>query len=747
MAELPEQFSLLDLRLDLGQQRLWRGESEIPLPKLSYDLLLALARSAPNLVSLDELAQTVWANLVVSPETVSQRVKLLRDALGDDPKAPRYIESLRGRGYRLLVEVRPVRAAVASTAATVPPAPRRRLGAAVVTAFVLLAAIVGWRLSQRQPASTPAKQEINVVGAAVRTVAVLPFEDLSMRQERDPLALAVPEMVLQRLGSVKDLFVIARGSSFSFANQKLDVHEIGQRLHARYLVQGSLQRVGEQVRVVAQLVDAQSGRQMQAVSVDRNVSQIFEMQDEIASKVATALQVELLGADLKRVDRSSSTSVEAYLSYLNAQVLLNRWVVKDVRSAQGELEQAIKLDPKFALAYAELARAHWLESSLKAQDGHLSGLPEILKLANKAIELDPRLGEAYFIRAQAGREQNADGAVVEADFKRGIELAPNYGPGYAAYADSLMEDPKRRDESLALIERAILIDPVAPRNVYERGLFEMNFDPERAEQSFVQALQLDPEFPPALTRLAGIRWHAGELAQAIKLIESALKIETEAPWIRDVACSMYLGIGDRPAAASLAAGSAAASDRAIMLAVYDRRFKDVPQGLPLESADFLYVTARWQDAISNGAVDGLRSQLRQALHFDGDGLDFKFEHDQLAAVLALGALLNQHNDSAAVANLVAQLRRSLGSSSGEQPRVYAAVEILDHHPDAALAKLSSVIKDHHRAGLWMLERDPSFDALKNDPRFVEIMGLDHARSAEQRLILDGMRRAGEVPVR
>ncbi len=246
-----------------------------------------------------------------------------------------------------------------------------------------------------------------------------------------------------------------------FIGQQIDAREIGRRLDARYLVEGTLQRVDDRLRITAQLVDAQTGLQLRSLRFDRRIGDIFELQDDIpAAQLAATLQVQLLGADMHRVDRSRNTSLDAYLSYLDAQERLNRWTVADAEQGIIDLEHAIKIDPTFALAYAELARARHLHDWLRT--GENAGRTDVLPLLDKALALDPHLGEAYAMRGFL----QADFKAADADFRKAIELAPNYGPGYQMYAETLWEEPGHTQDAKAMIEQAIAIDPIAPRNYY-----------------------------------------------------------------------------------------------------------------------------------------------------------------------------------------------------------------------------------------------------------------------------------------
>jgi TolB-like protein/DNA-binding winged helix-turn-helix (wHTH) protein/Tfp pilus assembly protein PilF len=779
---LPDHFCLEDLRIDLGQQRVQRDAIDIPLPKLSFDALLALARCAPRLISVDDLMSQVWPGLVVNPETVAQRIKLLRDSLGDDPRNPRYIASLRGRGYRLLPAVVPVVApkpVVAAEAilpppqfdceptsvvltttelATKPPVSglwsRRMLFMAIACIFAVGATALLWHLrrSARQGvADLASDSQVTVTGLPSRTVAVLPFDDLSIKHDNGQLALALPEMVLQRLGSIKELIVIARSSSFVFIGRQVDAREIGRRLNARYLVEGALQRTEDHLRVTAQLVDAQTGEQVRSLKFDRQLRDIFDLQDDIAGQLATALRVQLLGADLNRVDRSKITSFDAYLSYLDAEALLNRWTVADAERGAAELEHAVKIDPTFALGYAELARARWLVhflSSTADPDG-----AEILPLANKALSLDPRLGEAYAIRGQLTIQR--DPKAAEADFRRGIELAPNYGPGYEMYAEALRDNLERPEEGLAMIERAIQIDPVAPRNLYIKGLYLWSdkHQDEAAEQYFVQALAVGPEFPPAIARLATLRWEKGEIAESIKLIERALRVESRATWIRDLACAMYLDVGDRQAAGNVAVGVPQKSASTVMLAAYDRHFRSAVglRGEWIErfsAARYAYYISVYAVAEQAGFADDKIPVLRKTLSLN-EGLQNVVLPDNvdISGVFELGRLLSKRSDRSEFVRLIGALKAWADRMEDHSGIMHAEVQALAGERNAAIESLTADLRKEHSSEWWVRERDPILAPLRNDPRFIALLDVEHERVANQRKLLEQLRQQGDVPRR
>lgn len=331
-----------DLLIDVGRQRVVRDNQMIALPKLSFDLLVALARAAPNLVSSEALLRQVWPRVVVGPETLNQRVKLVRDALGDDFRHPRYVEGLRGRGYRLIppVEVRfvaaaappspgapvldgsevlpvpPVAAAVTQSA-EVPPAncyagsaPAASAEPAVASAregdgrrrvhgfwmVGLLLALMGgtlvpspWRL----PTSNIAPKGVQAVAAMPWTVAVLPFDNLGPTTDDDYITLGVAGAVLHQLAADPQLIVVARSSSFSLGMPTPDAHEAGRRLGVRYVVEGSVQHAGNLLRVTAQLIDTRTDRELWSTKLDRDFGSILQLQDQLSAQVARELEVTL----------------------------------------------------------------------------------------------------------------------------------------------------------------------------------------------------------------------------------------------------------------------------------------------------------------------------------------------------------------------------------------------------------------------------------------------------------------------
>ena len=441
-------YRIDDLVIDVGRARVTRDDVEVALPKLSFDLLLALVEAAPDLVSIESLMERVWPGVVVSPETVSQRVKLVRDALGDDPKQPRYIAGVRGRGYRLLPQVSRIDPSSGLTVTAVPAVPaaipdtsvapdeRRRsrwMRFAAVMAM-LLAVGAGIALWRTRNAAPPSAQQADTQPHELpaRSVAVLPFENLSPEPNDALLALGIAEAVLHQLANHGDLSVIARTSSFAVGDRSEDAHAVGRRLNARYLLEGSVQSDKSRLRVTAQLIDSETGNHVWSIRFDRTLEDIFAVQDEIATRVASRLTSSVAVSAAKQLTHGTD-KLDAWLPYVQGRALLNTRRLPDLEQAKERFAEAIRVDPSFASAYVSLAEAHlmsayfplsefWFVNGPKMPEAERARIEELLA---KALTLDPKNGEAYLLRGWLERDREE----AEKEYRRGLALSPNNALG------------------------------------------------------------------------------------------------------------------------------------------------------------------------------------------------------------------------------------------------------------------------------------------------------------------------------
>jgi TolB-like protein/DNA-binding winged helix-turn-helix (wHTH) protein len=443
-----------DLVLDSGLRRVERDGHSLHLGKLTYEMLLALVEAAPNVVTQDFLAENVWGGRIATPETVAQRVKLLRRALEDDSGQPRYIEVVRGHGYRLIPQVEfeyvtPGHAISGTSVSAGAPASTRTRRWIIAGSFLLaagLGAFLWWSARERQMETlTPNRPPAQAAG---NSIAVLPFVDLSERRDQQYLSDGITEDILDRLANKRGgLRVIARTSSFAFRDRALDITEIAAKLKVSHILEGSVRRSGKQLRVTAQLVHAADGSHVWSQTFDRTVDDLFAVQDDIATSVAAALHVALAES---RTERPPS-SVAAHEDYLQGRYLHWRRAPGDPALAVRYFESAVARDPEYALAWAGLAGAYtvmWLEEGLD---------PAIWRrkqgeAARKAVELDPNLVDArlrlagyYFYTSKWRQRIEEHRSIMALDPSRaGFDPTVWHGDLEAAVLDSrtgVEEDP------------------------------------------------------------------------------------------------------------------------------------------------------------------------------------------------------------------------------------------------------------------------------------------------------------------
>ena len=801
LGNVSDVFRAGDLRVDVGQQRVTRADSEIALPNLSFQLLVVLIRAAPNLVSHDQLMESVWPGLIVSPETVNKRVNLLREALGDNAQEHRYIAGVRSRGYRMVAAVsvaaRPALTVDAPPAAqegavpsiepstpdTVETPPRTALAKPRhlrwIVASVLVAVIAAIAVSGRvmykgnaeraPPPSGSPSRDAPAGELRERTVAVLPFDNFSAEAADAYLANGLPEMILNRLSRINGLSVIARNSSFVLSTKTLNSSEIGRRLNSGFLVGGSVQREADRLRVAVQLVDTAAGTLVWSAHFDRGLHDFFSIEDEIADQIAGALSVRIGELEPKTPAVARSTNLEAYLAYLRGRTLLGRFTVAESEAAVPYFERAIALDPQFASAYASLYDARMQAADQRQEDLRVARKRH-RHLIDRALELDPNLGSAYFARAMWGNDPNDTGAVWgnplnagrELDFRSGAALDPSNGRGLAAYAEFLYWILDRQEEGKSVLKRALWVDPISPGAHFTDAMFSLDEGGARAiEQKTLQVLELDPNFVPALLHYGRYRWlFDGKLAEAIQIIEHAIALDPNNSSLRQQAVAVYLDLGDRTAARDAAAGvprSARMTELLLMqegdwrragLAAYD-------EAIWTNDGDYCN---NWLagEAIRDYALK--TGELRPAMAFinlkygfvdaPAKHLDVCNYHVAvyLAQLMAASGLTQQ---SLALQRAAASWNDANGTKYlGGARRLRAGVLLLDGKKDAALAELAESFRSGYYVHWWYtLNYDPMWLPLHSDPRFQAITADVRRYIDAQRSELEGLRRSGAVPRR
>jgi adenylate cyclase len=376
-------------RFDADSGRLWAGAREIRITPKASDVLKVLVSRAGEPVSKEDIFASVWTGIAVSDDALTTCIRELRKALDDDAKEPKYIETRHRRGYRFVAPL-----------TTVPSS-----ATAAATA----------------PASSPTVDST--------AIAVLPFTDMSPERDQEYLCYGLAEELINALTRIDGLRVVSRTASFQFNNSGADVSEVGRLLRVGTLLEGSVRKADDRLRITAQLIDVATGYHLLSERFDRKLADVFAIQDEIADHVAASLRVAILKEREKPA--RPRTSAEAYEYYLRAKTILPRMTEQDLEKSVALFERALELDPNYSPAYACMSVA------LGTLYEWFGGKNEHLKNADfasaKAMELSPGLAESRLARgfALSLLKKHKD---ASKEFEKALRLNPNLFEAYYYYA-------------------------------------------------------------------------------------------------------------------------------------------------------------------------------------------------------------------------------------------------------------------------------------------------------------------------
>ena len=489
-----------EFEADLTSGELSRNGRKIPLQDKPFRVLALLSQRPGELVTREELQRQLWPDdtFVDFEHGLNTAVKKLRQALDDSADAPRYVETLARRGYRLVAPEPPPAAPTAAfpgepaagTARQSTPSERRESGhrrhqGLLLVATALIAAGLGLAIARWRQAQPKLGQE-------AASIAVLPFDNLSGNAEDEYLADGLTETLITDLARVKGLLVIARNSSFQYKGRSLDLRRVGSELGVRHLLEGSIQRDGDRLRVSAQLIDAETGYHVWADRYDRPASSAFATQDEIARAVRRALQARVTTLE-EPSERRYETTPEAFDAYLRGMYRFEETFPTNDADRDAErdsaiplLEQAVALDPRFAAAQAMLGQAY--ANRVFYRDPSPEWQQRAFVAIEKALALDPNLAEAYLAHADLTwtREKGFPHGAAMADLRRSITLNPNL-VGARLSAARLYQHVGLLERALAELDAARRSDPLNRAVFNRRGHVLVN---QRLYQAALDAYAL-----------------------------------------------------------------------------------------------------------------------------------------------------------------------------------------------------------------------------------------------------------------
>jgi len=365
--------------------------------------------------------------------------------------------------YRVLMEPRVTIADVKEKEETIPFWRRKASITVAIAVLVTIIVLTVWQFYLRPPPIEPASVEKMTLPLPDKpSIAVLPFVNMSGDPEQDYFSDGLTEEIITALSNVPKLFVIARNSVFTYKGKSVKVKQVAEELGVKYVLEGSIRKAGDKIRITAQLIDAISGHHLWADRYDRNLKEIFDVQDELTKSIITAMQVKLTEGEQARVAAKGTNNLEAYLKYLQAMVYMRQFNIESNALAKQLAQEAIALDPEYDMAYITLSSTYQMDVWLGTSKSPKQSIAKSLELVKKAIELDPTNADAYghlgFTYSMMGEPEKA-----VANAEKAVALNPNSAYNHMRLGHTL-RFAGRNEEAIPEYLKAIRLNPIPPTN-------------------------------------------------------------------------------------------------------------------------------------------------------------------------------------------------------------------------------------------------------------------------------------------
>lgn len=489
-------FQFGELTLDLLSACLQRGSERLAIEPRAFDVLVHLVRHAGAVVSREALLDIVWQDVNVAPHSLTQAILQVRQALGDNHRKPRFIETVHRRGYRFLAPVY----------STLIPEPRHP--------------------------SNP-------------SLAVLPFVDMTDGRNHEWFADGITDELINALTRIPGLRVIARTSTFAFKNKAEDVRSIAGVLGVSHVLEGSVRKAGTHVRVMAQLINAHDGGHVWSDRYDAVSTKIFEVQEAVARAITDALEVKL--SSPAPISRRGTANVAAYEAYLEASYHFSTGSIAEFKQC---LDRTVGLDPGFALAYSLSGGFYTASSWLGLQSAH-EAMPLARKLQLKALSLDPALAQAHAVLAVVAGQYDYDWKQAERQFRLAMAQSPVSGHILIAYGNHYLVPTGRAVEAVEALTCGLEADPLNPlgRHHLAVGLrHARRFD--EAERELRRVLALNANHVGANGTLGAVCSDQGKLDEALAFTEKAHALAPQNPIFIGQLAALLRRTGDKSRAGS-----------------------------------------------------------------------------------------------------------------------------------------------------------------------------------------------------
>lgn len=525
-----------EFRVDAAKRLLIKGVDEtIPLTPKVFDTLLYLVKNGGKVIEKDELMREIWTDSIVEGNNLSQNISILRRVFGEKPGEQRFIVTVPGHGFRFVPEVREIsevpssKSQVLSLVESETPSPEFQSEpetlnlkpetdkdrkpkiknqksinfrfAAFAILSILAIAAVGfylWRGNEK------------AVDAPIKTVAVLPFKPLVVENRNEALELGMADALISKLSGGAEIVVRPLSAIRRYNSVEQDSLAAGRELAVDSILDGTIQTWGDRIRVSAKLLRTSDGKQLWTGQFDEKFDDIFAVQDSISEKVAAALNIRLGNVE----KRHSTENVEAYQLYMKGHYHLSKLTPSNIRASIPYFQQAIEIDPSYALAYTGLAQANGVLGITGAMPA-AEAIPKANAAAQKAIEIDDTLAEAHVALCMGSFWYDWDWNATDNQCRRAIELDPNNADSHGNYAQ-VLSNTGRHDEALAEAKRSLELDPLGlPMNaLYGQYLLHAG-KPDEALTQLQKTSELEPNFWMAHLFAASAYIEKGMFAEAI----------------------------------------------------------------------------------------------------------------------------------------------------------------------------------------------------------------------------------------
>ncbi len=483
--------------VDTRERVLLRDGRPLQLKPKVYETLLALISQSGHVVDKEELMKRVWPDVVVEENNLTGNIFALRRAFD----GYECIETVPRRGYRFTADVKLVR-------------------------------VADGKLVNRSGAETEVviKEPVDRRGAAIDSLAVLPFVNASADPETEYLSDGITESIINSLTQLTTLRVAARNTVFRYKGRELDAQQIGHELKVGAVLTGRILQFRDRLIVRTELVDIAAGWQLWGAQFDREPSDILAVQIEIAREISDGLRLKLTGKDRQLLEKRHTESIEAYHAYLNGRYHWNKRTDEGLKLGIEHFQKAIDIDPVYALAYTGLADCYAVLGTFGGSEPR-AAFPKAKAATARALEIDNGLAEAHTSSAFVKQLYNWDWRGAAADYARAIDLNPGYSTTYFWRA-TLFAALGQREESITEISHALELDPLSlPINTYLGWAYYFARRYDQAITQYLKTLELDHNFIQAKWRL-GLAFAAlGMFEAAIQGLREALALSPDNPLI------------------------------------------------------------------------------------------------------------------------------------------------------------------------------------------------------------------------